>query len=414
MATVTIQNQILDVNQLNAQLRTIQQGDILKLENCTLTQTMAGSLFVASRIPVNVDLEFEKTTFEGQHYFQQERNGRLVFSNCTLKGHRLTISKSIDGYISFLGLTKIGRGITLEDCEGVSLYIPTDAEFEPHPEWWLPAEHACRMKKSVDILIRQSTGGASIKGSNVPLMFQAMNCELTGLEIDVNSIENFELIQSEVKNLSLNWNTIERIAVFSTTIIYSSIPIPKLLAVPLFLQHVESGMNWPTLETFAQTAKRNGDLSGFVKLFARAGESKAFRVQKSLLKELGELDWDNPKRKMVLIWSLISNFLMNLLVNRWFKRFYSPSKVFFTQLFTVFGFTYIYWYSKELLVVGSTSNPISTRIEALYFSSVTFLTIGYGDIIPKGWLQLAASVEGFLGLVLGLILAVVASRRYSS
>jgi Ion channel len=46
--------------------------------------------------------------------------------------------------------------------------------------------------------------------------------------------------------------------------------------------------------------------------------------------------------------------------------------------------------------------------DALYFTFVTALTIGYGDLVPKGFLaRLIAAVIGFTGILLtGLVAAV--------
>ena len=43
---------------------------------------------------------------------------------------------------------------------------------------------------------------------------------------------------------------------------------------------------------------------------------------------------------------------------------------------------------------------IKTVWDALYFSGITFTTIGYGDIAPGGWARGLAVIEGLLGIVL--------------
>ncbi len=38
--------------------------------------------------------------------------------------------------------------------------------------------------------------------------------------------------------------------------------------------------------------------------------------------------------------------------------------------------------------------------KAIYYSAITFLTIGYGDYYPLGASQWLAGIEGFIGLFL--------------
>lgn len=50
-------------------------------------------------------------------------------------------------------------------------------------------------------------------------------------------------------------------------------------------------------------------------------------------------------------------------------------------------------------LVGSTQSVFVLK-EALYYSAVTYTTIGFGDIIPTGGLRLLSGVEALNGLVL--------------
>jgi len=61
---------------------------------------------------------------------------------------------------------------------------------------------------------------------------------------------------------------------------------------------------------------------------------------------------------------------------------------------------------------GSIPNQISILLANLYFSAVTFTTLGYGDIQPASPLaQVLASVESFLGALLIALLVFVLGRQ---
>lgn len=53
-----------------------------------------------------------------------------------------------------------------------------------------------------------------------------------------------------------------------------------------------------------------------------------------------------------------------------------------------------------------------TFLEALYFSGLTFTTIGYGDITPMGFARILAVLEGLLGIMLSSALVVSLVRRH--
>ncbi len=50
--------------------------------------------------------------------------------------------------------------------------------------------------------------------------------------------------------------------------------------------------------------------------------------------------------------------------------------------------------------------------QSLYFSAITFTTVGYGDLIPVGFNQLVAAVEALIGLFIMPLFVVGLSRKY--
>ncbi len=87
-------------------------------------------------------------------------------------------------------------------------------------------------------------------------------------------------------------------------------------------------------------------------------------------------------------------------------------------LWMTLGFGFLYWaagawFGHALRAGGA---PIGTSWDglasAIYFSFVTALSIGYGDIVPVGALRILAILEGAAGLLLfGCVISKLVSRR---
>lgn len=89
--------------------------------------------------------------------------------------------------------------------------------------------------------------------------------------------------------------------------------------------------------------------------------------------------------------------------------FIKPWRIVAWSAVVIFGFAEVY--SHEACSFG-TSNPISSYFDALYFSGLTFTTIGYGDILPLHWMRGFAVLEGLFGIALAGAFLVSLTRRY--
>jgi len=82
-----------------------------------------------------------------------------------------------------------------------------------------------------------------------------------------------------------------------------------------------------------------------------------------------------------------------------------PLRVVTFSLITIFCFALIYFllgisHGDEIIQFLSTSTLIENAFNffnSLYFSVVTFTTLGYGDLSPHGWTRAFAAVEAFVG-----------------
>jgi len=92
---------------------------------------------------------------------------------------------------------------------------------------------------------------------------------------------------------------------------------------------------------------------------------------------------------------------------------YRPTRVIGTAGVMVLIYALIYW-ATDGVAHGQSTEHIDFWT-ALYFSGITFATVGYGDFIPAPHTRLLALTEGFLGaFTLGFFVAVLAHRLSKS
>jgi hypothetical protein len=72
-------------------------------------------------------------------------------------------------------------------------------------------------------------------------------------------------------------------------------------------------------------------------------------------------------------------------------------------------FAFVYWLGDGL--VSITGVPATTFSEAVYFSGITFATVGYGDVLPAPRMRLIAMMEGAIGMFTMSFFVVVLANR---
>lgn len=86
-----------------------------------------------------------------------------------------------------------------------------------------------------------------------------------------------------------------------------------------------------------------------------------------------------------------------------------PSRTVYFALFVVLLSAYLFTFG-HLLRYGTAFNP--NFFQALYFSVVTFTTVGYGDITPLGLNKAVAALNALCGMFLMSLFVVSLSRKY--
>jgi potassium channel LctB len=86
-----------------------------------------------------------------------------------------------------------------------------------------------------------------------------------------------------------------------------------------------------------------------------------------------------------------------------YEIFYTLLVVYFTVL-TSFACLYFVLSFQGVLLLDDGKlqqlSPFETLAHSFYFSGVTLMTVGYGDITPVGWGRLLALIESLIGYIL--------------
>lgn len=87
----------------------------------------------------------------------------------------------------------------------------------------------------------------------------------------------------------------------------------------------------------------------------------------------------------------------------------------------ILGFSLVYYIFYEMLNINKPfnfellffSSEINKLLDSLYFSIISFTTIGYGDIYPNGMIRFLAGLEGIIGVLTTATVISVIIRKYT-
>jgi tetratricopeptide (TPR) repeat protein len=88
---------------------------------------------------------------------------------------------------------------------------------------------------------------------------------------------------------------------------------------------------------------------------------------------------------------------------------YRPFRILVTALIAILVYAILYWGTNGITFVAG--NDSTSIWDAIYFSGITFTTIGYGDAVPAPHMRLIALTEGALGLFTMSFFVVVLANR---
>ncbi|HBF87062.1 MAG TPA: hypothetical protein DDX39_00360 [Bacteroidales bacterium] len=94
----------------------------------------------------------------------------------------------------------------------------------------------------------------------------------------------------------------------------------------------------------------------------------------------------------------------------------SPSRVFLSTMVTYLFFSLIhtilpYMMDTAINCIDPATGFMSRFLNTMYYSAITFFTIGYGDCSPVGFLRVIASLQGFIGVFMMSYFTVAFARK---
>ena len=115
--------------------------------------------------------------------------------------------------------------------------------------------------------------------------------------------------------------------------------------------------------------------------------------------------YDNPKQ-------FISNWFEFLFYRLLFGYGEKPHRILVAWIVVIISFTFLYWVSGGVVLQDINLERSNGFFNCLYFSVVTFTTLGYGDFHPVGWSRIFAGIEALSGAILMALFVVALTRKY--
>lgn len=253
---------------------------------------------------------------------------------------------------------------------------------------------------------------------------------ISGSNIQVLSVvgsyfNNFKLESSQFKDLYLSGNMIDRFTIVDTMHEKLEFDPQQIVAQkphqPFFVKRLCSAISDQRLSSEDMSFfKRIGRVIGWWPSDKSSQQIEDWR-KRSRLETLNFLkkqtvyryssfaraNIDYLQQKILFEDSLLKLVLWPL------GYFLKPIRIMLLSLFVIGGYGFIYYRFRNLLEFGDRT-CVKEFGDCLYFSGVTFLTIGYGDILPKVFLKWLAVSEGFMGVFISGLFVVVVTKRILS
>lgn len=222
-----------------------------------------------------------------------------------------------------------------------------------------------------------------------------VDLDMPMFNIRYSSLLNFDLVNSKLNSWTF-YDTVATGNILNTKLqnvkIIGGYFDPLMQASSLYNTHIHNGKNTTNL-----------NLNGF-KTFKKIYESQG---EDHLAKSYYILENEFIRSKLTG-W----NFMTKSLSYYYWQYGSKPHRIIYCSIAAIILFSLVYWLNSDLISMNTKEGNFNFG-DSIYFSTITFTTLGYGDFSPQGWLKILASLESFLGVInTGFLLAGYANNKY--
>lgn len=197
----------------------------------------------------------------------------------------------------------------------------------------------------------------------------------------------------------------------------------------LSIDQLKNKPNWPLQSFFDMPSKVCGDGSELYKKIDSAADQLLF-LKENFHKTPGmKIEEDYCAYRLMDNTRKLSSNRHSRLLLYFYKNLFGymvlPQRVSRTIILTIFFFAIIYsigtLFAQSSIMINDQTTGQAYNVfvddfiygcaRCVYFSVITFTTVGYGDIFPSGWLKVIAMTEGLLGVFLMSLFTVSIARK---
>ncbi len=252
-------------------------------------------------------------------------------------------------------------------------------------------------------MVNFSLSRCDLHGINLVNKLTRTGYKLTNCDLYHANLEHAHLFKIDLSGSSLMKANLTK-----ANLNYANLENCNLLGINLKGAKIEH-VNWGKQITQEKQAQKAKSIDNKIDLYQQAEEIYRHLRQIAEFQGLFELAGHFFQKEMIMRRKQLPKWSFNRIISRLVDVFCGygerPLRVilFSVSLITLFAALYFFSglpFSGESLAFNphiSLLENIKTFLGALYFSVVTFTTLGYGDIAPIGIARALAALEAFLG-----------------